>query len=192
MKSNSFKENIQPTLVLTLICLVMTFLLAYVNGVTAPIIEENSIKTANENRAILLPSATDFEAVAEEDLLVYTEGQVWVTECYKATNGTGMVVTVKSKSFGGILTEMIGIDENGAITGVKITAHSDTKGLGTKAHDAANARYTGITELDDASNVKSDSRSADLVTTGASISSNGVYQGVCCALEQFKKLGGAN
>ena len=39
MKSNTFKEYIQPTVVLVLICLVMTFALAYVNSVTAPIMQ---------------------------------------------------------------------------------------------------------------------------------------------------------
>ena len=38
MKSNSFKEYIQPTVVLVAICLVITFALAYVNSITAPII----------------------------------------------------------------------------------------------------------------------------------------------------------
>lgn len=192
MKSNNFKENIQPALVLTLICLVMTFLLAFVNGVTSPIIEANGIKAANANRAILLPAATDFKEVPADKLVTLTEGQVWVADCYEATNGAGIVVTVKTKSFGGILTEMIGIDSTGAVTGVKVTAHGDTKGLGTKAHDAANDRYTGVTALDNAANVKADKNAANLVSTGASISSNGVYQGVCCALEQYKKLGGAN
>lgn len=47
-----------------------------------------------------------------------------------------MVVTVSTKSFGGALTEMIGIDADGKITGVEVTSHADTPGLGTKAHDA--------------------------------------------------------
>ena len=36
-----------------------------------------------------------------------------------------MVVTVKTKSFGGLLTEMIGLDNTGAITGVKVTAENE-------------------------------------------------------------------
>lgn len=191
MKSNNFKENIQPTLVLVLICLVMTFLLAYVNGVTSPIIQANAEKAANANRAILLPEADNFTAVDEKDLVVMSEGQVWVEDCYTADNGCGMVMTVKTKSFGGILTEMIGIDSEGKITGVKVTAHGDTKGLGTKAHDPAYlSQYIGLSTLDNALNIKQDSSVSHV--SGASISSNGVYQGVCCALMQFEKVGGAN
>ena len=86
---------------------------------------------------------------------------------------------------------MIGIDADGNITGVKVTAHADTKGLGTKAHDSAYlAQYAGMNQLGNADNIKGDS-SVNFVT-GATISSNGVYQGVCAALAQFEQMGGAN
>ena len=45
MKSKTFKEYIQPVVVLVAICLVMTFALAYVNSITAPIIADNAAKT---------------------------------------------------------------------------------------------------------------------------------------------------
>lgn len=54
MKNNNFKEYIAPTVVLVAICLVVTGLLAVVNSITSPIIEANSIKSANEARAELL------------------------------------------------------------------------------------------------------------------------------------------
>ena len=47
MKSNTFKEYIQPVVVLVAICLVITFALAYVNSITAPIIEQNAAKAAD-------------------------------------------------------------------------------------------------------------------------------------------------
>ncbi len=189
MGNNTFKEYIQPVVVLVLICLVITFALAYVNSITAPIIEENAAKTADAARTELLPQATSFEQY-EGDLVVVDPDKIYVTDCYIA-EGAGMVITVATKSFGGILTEMIGIDDTGAITGVKVISHSDTKGLGTKAHDAAYlAQYIGIAELAEADSIKGDS----LVThvSGATISSNAVYQGVCAALKQYNQVGGAN
>ena len=186
---NTFKEYIQPTLVLVLICLVITFALAYVNSITAPIIEQNTINNANATRAELLPAASTFEEY-NGDLVVLSPDKVYVTDCYIA-KGTGMVVTVATSSFGGILTEMIGIDADGAITGVKVTAHGDTKGLGTKAHDSGYlSQYIGINALGNAANIKGDS--AVTHVTGATISSNGVYQGVCAALAQFEAVGGVN
>ncbi len=189
MKSNTFKEYIQPTVILVAICLVITFALAYVNSITAPIIAENSARAADAARAELLPAATSFEQY-DGELVVTTPDKVYVSDCYVA-EGVGMVVTVETASFGGLLTEMIGIDSTGAITGVKVTAHADTKGLGTKAHDSAYvAQYAGLTELANADNIKGDS--AVTYISGATISSNAVYQGVCTALAQFEAVGGAN
>jgi len=184
-----FKEYFQPTIVLVAICLVMTFLLAWVNGITSPIIAENSAKAADAARTVLLPDATSFEEYTGE-LVVVDSDKVYVADCYIA-QGTGMVVTVKTKSFGGILTEMVGIDAEGKITGVKVTAHADTKGLGTKAHDSAYlAQYVGLDTLANAENIKGDSAVSHV--SGATISSNGVYQGVCAALKQFEAVGGVN
>ena len=104
MKSNTFKEYIQPTVVLVLICLVMTFALAYVNSVTAPIIADNTVKAADAARAELLPAASSFEQY-DGELVVLEPDKVYVTDCYIA-KGVGMVVTVNTSSFGGILTVM--------------------------------------------------------------------------------------
>lgn len=188
MKTNTFKEYIQPTVVLVAICLVMTFALAYVNSITAPIIADNSARAADEARAELLPAASAFEEY-DGDLVVLEPDKVYVSDCYIAP-GIGMVVTVKTSSFGGILTEMVGMDADGAITGVKVTAHSDTKGLGTKAHDSSHLQqYTGLSELTETS-AKADP--AITPVSGATISSNGVHYGIYAALEQFKQVGGVN
>lgn len=189
MKSKTFKEYVAPILVLVGICLVITFALAETYSVAKPIIDENTIKSANEARAELLPAADTFTAY-DGDLVVEEEDKVFVTECYIADNGSGMVITVQTKSFGGLLTEMIGIDEKGAITGVKVTAHADTPGLGTKAHDPGHvAQYQGLTELT-ATSAKDDSAVNHI--SGATISSNAVHYGVYAALDQYKKVGGAN
>ena len=83
---------------------------------------------------------------------------------------------------------MIGIDSNGAITGVKVTAHADTPGLGTKAHAPEHLKqYKGLTEL--TSTAAKDDSSVTYIT-GATISSNAVHYGVYCALDQYKAMGG--
>lgn len=191
MKSNTFKEYIQPVVVLVAICLVITFALAYVNSITAPIIADNTKKSQDAARAELLPAADSFEQYTG-DLVVLSPDQVYVSDCYVATNGEGLVATVESKSYGGLLTAMIGVDSEGAVTGVQVTAHNDTMGLGTKAHDAGYlSQYQGVTELAGADNIKGDS--AVSYISGATISSNALYQAVCAALQQYQVVqGGAN
>ena len=187
--NNTFKEYVAPILVLVCICLVVTAALAATYGVTKPIIETNSKKAADEARMELLADADGFTAY-DGELAVAEPDKVFVSECYIADNGAGMVVTVSTKSFGGALTEMIGIGADGKITGVKVTAHADTPGLGTKAHDAGYlAQYAGLAEYT-AFTAKDDAGVTHV--TGATVSSNAVHYGVCAALEQYKLVGGAN
>lgn len=186
--NNTFKMYIAPVIVLVCICLVVTAALAATYGVTQPIIDKNTKASADAARQELLPDADSFTAVDSSELVVLEEGKVFATECYVADNGSGMVVTVQSSSFGGLLTEMIGIDKDGAITGVQVIAHDDTPGLGTKAQTPEHlGQYVGLTELQSTS-AKDDS-SVNYIT-GATISSNAVHYGVYCALEQYKALGG--
>lgn len=185
--NNTFKEYVAPIVVLVAICLVITAALAATYGVAKPIIDENSKKTADKTRAELLPAADKFNAF-DGELVTLEKDKVFVTNCFVADNKEGMVVTVKTKSFGGLLTEMIGIDKQGAITGVKVVDHADTPGLGTKAHDPKHLKqYKGKSELVNQDIKKDNSINA---VTGATISSGGVHKGVFAALEQFKKVGG--
>ena len=189
-KNSAFKEFISPILVLVVICFVTTFLLAFTYGITAPIIAENTAKAASEARSVLLEAADGAFSDSGADLVVYEEGKVYVEDCYTADNGAGMVVTVKSNSYGGMLTAMVGIDKDGAVTGVQVTDHGDTPGVGTKAHAESHlAQYVGLTELT-SDQVKNDSSVQHV--TGASVSSGAVHKAVYCALEQFKAMGGVN
>ena len=186
-KNSAFKEFISPILELVVICFVTTFLLAFTYGVTAPIIAENTAKAASEARMELLPDADNFSP-SDAEAYVLEDGKVYVEDCYVADNGTGMVVTVKTNSYGGMLTAMVGIDKDGAITGVKVTDHADTPGVGTKAHDASHlSQYVGLTELT-SDQVKVDTSVQHV--TGASVSSGALHKAVYCALAQFEEMGG--
>ena len=186
-KNSAFKEYISPILVLVVICFVTTFLLAFTYGVTAPIIPENTAKAASEARMELLPDADNFTE-SDAQCIVYEEKKVYVEDCYVADNKAGMVVTVKTNSYGGMLTAMVGIDKDGAVTGVKVTEHADTPGVGTKAHDAGHlSQYVGLSELT-SDQVKNDSSVQHV--TGASVTSGAVHKAVYCALQQFDAMGG--
>lgn len=181
MKSKFFKETIAPSLVLVLICLVIPFALVATNSATKPQIEKIAKAKADETRAKVLPSSKSFKKYTGK----LSDG---VLEFYIAENKSGAVVTAQGKSFGGLLTAMIGIDKNGSITGVEVTNHADTPGLGTKAMTVDYLKkYKNIKELKGAK-IK-DEKSVDYIV-GASISSNGVYTAVKNALAQFKDAGG--
>ena len=187
-KNNNFEEFIKPILVLVAICFVVTFALAFIYGITEPIIETNSAAAAAETRAELLEASEGQFDVYDGDLYVDSDNKITVTECYVAQNKSGCVVTAVSNSYGGDLTAMIGIDENGAITAVEVTDASDTPGVGSKAQlpDHLN-QYVNLTEL---TNVQVKKDANVNAVTGASVSSGAVHRCVYGALEQYKMMGG--
>ena len=186
-KNSAFREYISPILVLVLICFAVTFALAFTYGITAPIIAENTAKAASEARMELIPDADNFSE-SDAEPFVLEESKVYVVDTYTADNGAGMVVTVKTNSYGGLLTAMVGIDKDGAVTGIKVTDHADTPGVGTKAQEESHlAQYRGLTELL-SDQIKQDASVNEV--TGASVSSGAIHKAVYCALEQYKAMGG--
>ena len=187
-KNSNFEEFVKPILVLVAICFVVTFALAYIYGITEPIISENNAKAAAETRAVLLPESEGQFESADYDLYSDSANKIEVTEVYVAENKSGMVVTTKTNSYGGDLVAMIGIDKDGAITAVQVTEASDTPGVGSKAQLPAHLdQYKGQSELTDVQ-VKKDANIN--AVTGASVSSGAVHRCVYGALEQYKLMGG--
>lgn len=114
-------------LVLTVICLVTAALLGFTYQYTKPIIDESLRQQANQARQEVLPGAVSFEEVQPEGGL--PDG---VVEIYRATDDKGYAVTATAKGYGGEVKIMVGVDPEGIITGVKVTQHSETPGLGAR------------------------------------------------------------
>lgn len=191
MERQNFNEYIKPSLVLVLICLVVSVALAQVHHVTLPLIEKMAAKTADEARAVVLPEAQSFSAYTG----TLEEG---IIDFYKADKGAGAAITAEASSYGGPITVMVGVDSQGAVTGVRVLSHSDTPGLGTKAQTPEYlSQYKGKTVAEvipegqglGTETIKKNGQ-VDAVT-GATVSSDGVYHCVQRALAQFNGVGGA-
>lgn len=184
---STFQRYIAPIVVLVGICLVISAALAATYGIANPIIERNT-KAAQDAAMQALISDADSFSEYTGDLWQSEDGKVSVTAVSTADNGTGMVATVTTTSFGGKLTEMVGIDANGAITGVQIINHADTPGVGTKAMTEEHlAQYQGVSEL---TSTAAKSEPAINHVSGASVSSNGIHYGVYAAVQQYAMMGG--
>ena len=178
------KEYLAPTIVLVIICLVVTAALAVTYQVTKPIIEAINIKNANEARAEVLPDGAGGFTAAEG---TFDEG---IVDYYAADNGAGVAITSEDKGFGGVITVMTGISADGAITGVKVTSHAETPGLGTKAMTPEYlSQYIGLTKI--TRTEEADATQIDAIT-GATITSEAVFRSVNKALAQFGETGGAS
>lgn len=174
-------SNIFPSLVLVVICLVVTLALAGTYSIANPIILENQAKAADEARMTVLPEGDAFTAY--DGTLV--DG---VLDCYMADNGAGMAITANYKGFGGAVKVMVGIDADGNITGATVTEHAETPGLGTKAMTPEYlCQYQGVGEVV-GGHINNDTN-IDAIS-GATITSNAVYCSIEAALNQFNECGG--
>ena len=190
-KNNSaFSNFVSPILVLVLICFVVTFALAMAYGVTKPIIDKNNLKESNKAKSELIPEAHGEFENYDGKLVVVQKNKIYATEASKAVNGSGVVVTVSSNSYGGALTAMVGIDNKGKITKVLVMSAQDTPGIGTKAQDPKHLeQYKGLNDL--GSETIKDAKSKVKHITGASISSQAIHEAVFCGFKQYKAMGGA-
>ncbi len=175
MKKSGFANDIiKPIAVLACICLVVTALLAYINLVTAPIIQESEERTASQARAEVLSEADEFELLTD---ITLPEG---VEEVYRAKNGTGYVFMLTTKGYGGDMKLICGIKSDGTIEQTKTLSHSETSGLGSKtAEEPYRSQYSGK-DADSYTEVDS--------ITGATISSKAYQKAIKSAFEAYETV----
>lgn len=117
------KNYIKSILSLTVICAVVTVLLAGTNMLTAPIIEKNQAAAANEALLVVMPDGTDFAAV---DLTQYTLPSS-VLEAYSEAGG-GHVFKLTASGYGPNMIIMCGVDATGTVTGAVCLSSNETLG----------------------------------------------------------------
>ncbi len=179
------KAILVPTIALFLICLVSTVLLAFANNVTAPIIDELAIKTEEESRKKVLSVAETFEVKT-------ADGINYVVGLDKDGNEVGMVFTTTSKSYGGDMIVMTGVDMDGKITGIELLQINDTPGLGMNAQKPEfRNKFIGMSgEVKILKNSANAANNEIDALSGATISSNAVATAVNEALANFEKITG--
>lgn len=118
-----------------------------------------------------------------------------INEGKSSGNVVGYVIKVAPQGFGGPIEEMIGIDKDGKITGIKIVNQSETPGLGAKSEDPNwNKQYKDKKADKDLTVVKTTPTQENQIQaiTGATITSRAVTKGVNTAIEAYKVIAGSN
>jgi len=176
-KSSSVKSDfVMPIVVLTAICLVITALLALTNSATEPVIRQASQERAEKARAEIIPEADGFELVELEGL------PESVKEVYRTTNDTGYIFMLSTMGYGGEMSLILGMNNDGTIKEVKTLKHSETKGMGSKtAEDPFRSQFAG----------KDASLEGVDAITGATISSKAYLKAVADAFAAFDMVSGA-
>lgn len=162
---------------LLLITVVVAAALAGINAVTRDKIAEAKELKVQQAIKTVLPDTWNLQSV-----LFSAEEHPLVKAVY--ASGAGYAVQVEPAGFGGNISMMVGVSNEGKVLGVQIIGHTETAGLGavaaatTSAGQSFRDSFEGLTYP---VSVSKDGGEADTVT-GATITSRAVAEGVNAAL----------
>lgn len=178
------KENIKLGLILLLITGIAGLLLGGAYEVTkAPIAE----KIASDKQAAMkeiLPTADKFD---KSDVKI-NEKVTEVNAGMKGTEIAGYAIKVTPKGYGGPVEIMVGLSNDGKVTGIKILLHTETPGLGANAPEPLfSDQYKDKPTKDKLEVVKVAPSKENQIQaiTGATITSKAVTLGVNDAIDFY-------
>lgn len=209
-----FQEKIKPPLVLTLICIITCGLL--VAAYEATYVDTTGVITDKLTAGLteVYGSAEGFEMLKNEDGTVMTrEG---VTSILFDGSNTAFEITADGYASGG-LHVLVGLDQSGAVKGVSVMTISETPNVGTKVQNADfRSQFVGVKyadtvsqkeettaksksvwgtkeeinrlKIEAASSSSSGSGFALDAISGATFSSNGMYNAVKTALAAYEQM----
>ncbi|MGI6280036.1 MAG: FMN-binding protein [Acutalibacteraceae bacterium] len=117
------KNNIKSVISLTVICAVISVLLAITNSITEPIIKKQENSAVNETLSKVLPGGKDFEKL---DISSY-ELPNTITEAYRESSG-GYVFKMVTAGYGSDFILMCGVDSEGKVAGAACISSKETLG----------------------------------------------------------------
>lgn len=180
---------------LTVISLVTAALLGAVNAVTEGNIDAINAEKTQKAMGEVVSDPSSFQAAAEIPQGALDAAAAYggtITELYDG-QGAGYVMKVVASGSQGNIEMMVGVDADGAVTGVSIVKHSETSGIGSKVmgNDPLPSgagvldQFAGMSHADGDLEV---GKNVDAIS-GATVSSKGVAKGVNAALAAAETLG---
>ena len=172
---------------LAVICLVAAFVLALVNGITAPQIAISKAQAEKDALSVINKAGTIGERIEGDGNMV--NYYFPVTDGGKVTN---YILSLKNMGYGGDLIILANFKTNGEVIDAKLMEDAETPGLGKKAENPAymdKFKGTGADKPVPVKKTMLESADADAVT-GATITFTGVSKALEYGSEFAKKLGG--
>lgn len=179
LKKEEKLSIVKTAVILFIITAISAGLLAYINSVTAPIINDNNIKKQVTAMGKVLANA-DFDVINN---LRTDDMDKAVTSVYKDKNNQGYAVMVSPVGYGGEISMVVGVLEDGAVCGVDIISQSETAGLGAKCTQSEFlSQFTGTSE--GVSVAKGNAKDNQInAISSATITSKAVTNGVNIAID---------
>ena len=159
---------------LCVVVLIMGAMIFFVHRYTDLDTARTEAELQTERLAQVMPAAA-----SSSETPYRANGALSILAGYSAENElVGYCVEVQAQGFGGVTTMEVGVDLNGQVTGVAVTSHKETAGVGTRAMTpAALSRYVGRYGT-----LHTTGENAVDAVSGATATSNAITAGVSRAL----------
>ena len=192
-------KNLTPKFVLkvagtlTAIALVVAALLGLVNHITYEKIQEHLMESTMQALAKVTPEGATCEPVdLTEDAVAAAKAQGGtLTEMYSVSTG-GYACKVEASGSQGIIEMIVGVDAEGAITGISVVENAETKGIGSKVMDNL-PNDAGVPVLDQFIGLSGagtlEVKKNITPITGATVSTRGITAGANAALAAVATMG---
>lgn len=182
MNKQKFKEIVHPALVLTIICLVVTLLLAITNYFTNQVV--NPALDKAEVQVLMGLETDDFslESTASENAYVVNDS---------AEKNIGYVILSSGKGYKGDISIMTGFEDDGTIIGIMVLESAETPGIGSKIEDESFLnQYKNKKSVDEFKVVKNKTTNDDEIQgiSGATYSTNGINEAINNAMNEYLSI----
>ena len=184
--------TIKHATILGVFCLGFGLVLAVTDRLTVDAIKERAMEDRLNSLAQVIPAGIhDNNPVTDAIDMKNEQGEEeTIYRAMKAGQVTGVAYEVHGTGYGGPVRLMLGLDAEGHILGVRVTAHKETPGLGDKIEEKKSGwilKFTGLflgNPPADKWKVKKDGGQFDQFA-GATITPRGVVAAVRGGLEFF-------
>lgn len=178
---------------LSLFALFVCGAVAAFSAMTKESIAARNIEDTQRQLVQVLPQSLYDNVPSTEEITVTMDGKpVHFFRARKGGVGSGVALFAETTGYSGVIRLLLGIDENGTLTGVRVLSHTETPGLGDnidliKSNWVLNFNGKSLQQPDEKGwHVKKDGGQFDSFT-GATITPRGVVKGVHEALQLFQR-----
>ena len=189
-KQSGGSQILKLALVLLAVAAVIAFVLGAVNEITKGPIEQYLNGKRDAAYAMVMPG--DGNTYEEIDAGSYAnDPSNSITKLCAAKdasgNDIGYVAETTFSGAQGMITMVIGLDQDLTCTGIGITEHSETSGLGAKAADPTDPFPQSMVGLTDGAKLSKDGGSVSAIS-GATLTSRAVVTEIQTVIDAVKSL----
>jgi len=185
----------QPALLLTILCLIVTLLLAATHEITKDPIARQQQEAALMQKQEIFPDGKEFTniALSEAQIEQMDAKDISTDEISTAKNADGKVIgyvfVTSSRGYAGNVVATTGIDTQGKVLMITTTAADETPGLGKRVEEKGfRAQFSNLdTKVLTSVSAGSDTHKIDSIS-GATISSRAASSAVNKAMGAYSYL----